>query len=90
MVEIVGVAFLVSVDEGEIERPLQSRQSRDRRTDKDLDPVAPPGPRARVAVLAIVLPLAILYPLTGLSLIAAVALDRLVARLRRPASVASA
>ncbi|WP_298159622.1 PepSY domain-containing protein [Brevundimonas sp.] len=53
-------------------------------------PVAPPGPRARVAVLAIVLPLAILYPLTGLSLIAAVALDRLVARLRRLASTASA
>ena len=46
-------------------------------------PIAPPGPRARVAVLAIVLPLAILYPLTGLSLIAAVALDRLVQLLLR-------
>ena len=39
-------------------------------------PPAPPGPRARAAVLGIVLPLAILYPLTGLSLIAAVLLDR--------------
>lgn len=44
-------------------------------------PVAPPGPRAKTAVLAIVLPLAILYPLTGLSLIVAVLLDRAVARL---------
>lgn len=41
-------------------------------------PPAPPGPRARTAVLAIVLPLAALYPLTGLSLLAAVLLDRLV------------
>ena len=41
-------------------------------------PVAPPGPRAKIAALAIVLPLAILYPLTGLSLVVAVALDRLV------------
>ena len=49
-------------------------------------PVAPPGPRAKVAVLAIVLPLAILYPLTGLSLIVAVALDRAVALIRRPAA----
>jgi uncharacterized iron-regulated membrane protein len=51
-------------------------------------PVAPPGPRAKVAVLAIVLPLAILYPLTGLSLVVAVGLDRLVASLprRRPAA----
>ncbi|NJC41918.1 putative iron-regulated membrane protein [Brevundimonas alba] len=40
-------------------------------------PPAPPGPRARAAVLGIVLPLAILYPLTGLSLLAAIALDRL-------------
>lgn len=40
-------------------------------------PPAPPGPRARAAVLGIVLPLAILYPLTGLSLLAALALDRL-------------
>lgn len=46
-------------------------------------PVAPPGPRARRAVLAIVLPLAILYPLTGLSLVVAVLLDRAVARLSR-------
>ncbi|MBX9615779.1 MAG: PepSY domain-containing protein [Caulobacteraceae bacterium] len=51
-------------------------------------PVAPPGPRAKVAVLAIVLPLAILYPLTGLSLVVAVVLDRIVARVRRPASIA--
>ncbi len=52
-------------------------------------PVAPPGPRARTAVLAIVLPFAILYPLTGLSLIVAVGLDRLVwfmTRSRTPAS----
>lgn len=52
-------------------------------------PVAPPGPRARAAVLGIVLPLAILYPLTGLSLLAAVALDRLGAaflRCLRPAA----
>lgn len=48
-------------------------------------PVAPPGPRARTAVLAIVLPLAILYPLTGLSLIVAVLLDRAVALLTRRA-----
>jgi len=45
-------------------------------------PAAPPGPRARIAVLAIVLPLAILYPLTGLSLLTAVLIDRLVAGLR--------
>jgi uncharacterized iron-regulated membrane protein len=38
-------------------------------------PVALPGPRVRAAVLGIVLPLAILYPLTGLSLIAALLLD---------------
>ena len=44
-------------------------------------PLAPPGPRAKVAVLAIVLPLAILYPLTGLSLIVAVGLDRIVSML---------
>ena len=46
-------------------------------------PPAPPGPRARAAVLGIVLPLAILYPLTGLSLLAAIAVDRLVAVLGR-------
>ena len=46
-------------------------------------PVAPAGPRAKTAVLAIVLPLAILYPLTGLSLVVAVLLDRAVARLTR-------
>lgn len=40
-------------------------------------PPAPPGPRARAAVLGIVLPLAVFYPLTGLSLLAAVAADRL-------------
>ena len=38
-------------------------------------PVAPPGSRARAAVLGIVLPLAVLYPLTGLSLVVAVVLD---------------
>ena len=52
-------------------------------------PIAPPGPRAKVAVLAIVLPLAILYPLTGLSLIVAVVLDRLVLALARPHALAS-
>ncbi|WP_269514348.1 PepSY-associated TM helix domain-containing protein [Brevundimonas subvibrioides] len=52
-------------------------------------PVAPPGPRAKVAVLAIVLPLAILYPLTGLSLIVAVVLDRLVLALTRPHAIVS-
>lgn len=52
-------------------------------------PTAPPGPRVRAAVLGIVLPLAILYPLTGLSLIAALILDRLFQSLRRRAVVAS-
>lgn len=52
-------------------------------------PVAPPGPRAKTAVLAIVLPLAILYPLTGLSLIVAVGLDRLVWFVNRPRATAS-
>ncbi len=42
-------------------------------------PVATPAPRAKAAVLGIVLPLCILYPLTGLSLLVAVALDRAVA-----------
>ncbi|NBB52258.1 PepSY domain-containing protein [Rhizobium sp. CRIBSB] len=52
-------------------------------------PVAPPGPRVRTAVLAIVIPLCILYPLTGLSLLIALALDRAVTaiRARRPAAV---
>jgi uncharacterized iron-regulated membrane protein len=49
-------------------------------------PVAPPGPRAKVALTAIVLPLAILYPLTGLSLILAVAVDWAISRMRRPAA----
>lgn len=49
-------------------------------------PVAPPGPRAKVALGAIVLPLAILYPLTGLSLILAVAADWGISRMRRPAA----
>jgi uncharacterized iron-regulated membrane protein len=53
-------------------------------------PPAPPGPRARAAVLGIVLPLAIFYPLTGLSLIAAVALDRLGAALVRSRSASAA
>lgn len=46
-------------------------------------PEAPPGPRVRAAVLGIVLPLAILYPLTGLSLIAILILDRAVSAARR-------
>ena len=48
-------------------------------------PPAPTGARARRAVLLIVIPLAVLYPLTGLSLIAALVVDRLV-RLAMPAS----
>ena len=51
-------------------------------------PVAPPGPRVRVAVLGIVIPLCILYPLTGLSLLVAVGLDRAVAAIRKRASAA--
>ena len=47
-------------------------------------PTAPPGPRVRTAVLGIVLPLAILYPLTGLSLLAAIGVDRLVRLIHRP------
>jgi uncharacterized iron-regulated membrane protein len=47
-------------------------------------PPAPPGPRVRAAVLGIVLPLAILYPLTGLSLIAAVLLDQAARPMFRP------
>lgn len=39
-------------------------------------PYAPPGLAARSAVLGIVLPLAIFYPLTGLSLIAAIMVER--------------
>lgn len=46
-------------------------------------PAAPPGPRVRAAVLGIVLPLAIIYPMTGLSLLAALALDRLARLIRR-------
>ncbi len=38
-------------------------------------PVAPPGPRVRTAVLAIVIPFCILYPLTGLSLLVVLLLD---------------
>jgi len=52
-------------------------------------PVAPPGARAYTAVLTIVLPLAILYPLTGLSLVVAVAIDRLVSMLNRTRSIVS-
>lgn len=48
-------------------------------------PVAPPGPRLRAAVLGIVLPFSILYPLTGLSLVAALLLDRAVMAGRRMA-----
>ena len=40
-------------------------------------PPAPPGARVRFAVVGIVLPLCLLYPLTGLSLLAALALDRI-------------
>ncbi|MFN3558767.1 MAG: PepSY-associated TM helix domain-containing protein [Brevundimonas sp.] len=40
-------------------------------------PTAPDGLRLRVVVLGIVVPLGLIYPLTGLSLIAALLLDRL-------------
>ena len=46
-------------------------------------PAAPPGPRVRAAVLGVVLPLAIFYPMTGASLIIALALDRLGRLIRR-------
>ncbi|WP_291835267.1 PepSY domain-containing protein [Brevundimonas sp.] len=46
-------------------------------------PPVPDGPRLRVAVLAIVLPLCLLYPLTGASLIVALATDRLIRSLFR-------
>ncbi|WP_225896801.1 PepSY-associated TM helix domain-containing protein [Brevundimonas goettingensis] len=46
-------------------------------------PEVPPNPRVRAAVLGIVLPLAILYPLTGLSLIVALLVDRAVCAARR-------
>ena len=46
-------------------------------------PQAPPGPRVRAAVLGIVLPFCIVYPLTGLSLLVALAADRAWALARR-------
>jgi len=46
-------------------------------------PVAPPGARVRTAVLGIVIPLCILYPLTGLSLLACLLIDLIVRRLIR-------
>jgi uncharacterized iron-regulated membrane protein len=52
-------------------------------------PTAPPGPRVRAAVLGIVIPFCILYPLTGLSLLVALLLDlavRALGRLRPAAS----
>lgn len=52
-------------------------------------PTAPPGPRARIAVLCIVIPLSILYPLTGLSLVAALLLDRVVRMLTGSKPVAA-
>ena len=50
-------------------------------------PAAPPGPRVRAAVLGIVIPFSILYPLTGLSLLVALLLDWAVKRATRPAAV---
>ncbi|WP_292065547.1 hypothetical protein [Brevundimonas sp. UBA7664] len=44
--------------------------------------VETPGPRARAAIPCIVAPLAILYPLTGLSLVAALLIDRGVGLIR--------
>jgi uncharacterized iron-regulated membrane protein len=41
-------------------------------------PPVPDGPRLRIAVLAIVLPLCLLYPLTGASLVAALIGERLI------------
>ncbi|MBX9576351.1 MAG: PepSY domain-containing protein [Caulobacteraceae bacterium] len=49
-------------------------------------PTAPPGPRVRAAVLGIVIPFCIVYPLTGLSLLAALAVDRLWGLTRRRAA----
>ena len=46
-------------------------------------PPAPVGPRAKTAVLAIVLPLAVLYPLTGLSLALVLGADWAWRRVRR-------
>lgn len=46
-------------------------------------PYAPPGLKVRTAVLGIVLPLAIIYPLTGLSLIGAILVERMVMSLVR-------
>ena len=51
-------------------------------------PPAPPGARVRAAVLGIVIPLSILYPLTGLSLIAVLLLDRAARLIRRRSVVA--
>ena len=52
-------------------------------------PTAPPSHRARIAVLCIVIPLSILYPLTGLSLVAALLLDRAVRAFTGPKPVAA-
>ena len=52
-------------------------------------PPSPPRPRARTAVLCIVIPLSILYPLTGLSLVAALLLDRAVRTFAGSKTVAS-
>ncbi|MDQ1152931.1 PepSY domain-containing protein [Brevundimonas sp. SORGH_AS_0993] len=52
-------------------------------------PPAPPGARIRTAVLGIVLPLCILYPLTGLSLLAALLIDRIGQALLRRRTVPS-
>ncbi len=52
-------------------------------------PIAPPGARVRTAVLGIVIPLSILYPLTGLSLLAALLLDWSVRRLAAAARPAT-
>lgn len=46
-------------------------------------PTAPPGPRVRAAVLGIVIPFSIIYPLTGLSLLAAILIDRTLVAIRR-------
>src|SRR5690606_26225407 len=49
-------------------------------------PSVPSGARVRFAVLGIVLPLAILFPLTGVSLLVALLADRAFHLVRRPAA----
>ena len=52
-------------------------------------PLAPPGARIRFAVWGIVLPLCVLFPMTGLSLVVALVLDRAVSAARHALKPAS-